>query len=154
MSLTGFRVGYLCAPEPMLPLMENFIQYTSAGTNHPCQYGVAAGLEQFLKKPSSLDPVIKAYQKKRDACHARLNEAGLDCPKPRGAFYIMPRVDATGMDGNTFSQRLVETSGVAVVPGNGFGKYSSNHVRISYALDDLKLDDALSRIERFVKSGR
>ncbi|MBN2154128.1 MAG: pyridoxal phosphate-dependent aminotransferase [Candidatus Lokiarchaeota archaeon] len=154
LSLTGFRVGYLCAPEPMLPLMENYIQYTCAGTNHPCQYGVAAGLEQILKEPASLDPVIKAYQKKRDACYARLNEAGLECPKPRGAFYIMPRVDATGMDGAAFSRRLVESSGVAVVPGGGFGKYSANHVRVSYAIDDLKLDDALSRIERFVKSGK
>ncbi|MEX2718214.1 MAG: pyridoxal phosphate-dependent aminotransferase [Candidatus Sigynarchaeota archaeon] len=152
LSLTGFRIGYLAAPESMLPLMENFIQYTSAGANHPCQYGVAAGLEQALSNPGSIDPVIKAYQKKRDACHARLNEAGLECPKPRGAFYIMPRVDATGMDGNAFSQRLVETSGVAVVPGSGFGKYSKDMVRISYAIDDRKLDDALSRIERFVKS--
>nr|MDO8086937.1 pyridoxal phosphate-dependent aminotransferase [Candidatus Sigynarchaeum springense] len=152
LSLTGFRVGYLCAPETMLPLMENFIQYTSAGANHPCQYGVAAGLEQVLKNPASLDLVIKAYQKKRDACHVRLNEIGLECPKPHGAFYIMPRVDATGMDGATFSQRLVETNGVAVVPGGGFGKYSKDMVRISYAIDDRLLDDALSRIERFVKS--
>jgi aminotransferase len=152
LSLTGFRIGYLAAPEPMLPLMENFIQYTSAGSNHPCQYGVAAGLEQVLKDPSYLDPVIKAYQKKRDACHARLNEMGLECPKPRGAFYIMPRVASTGLDGASFSQQLVETRGVAVVPGGGFGKYSKEMVRISYAIDDRKLDEALSRIEQFVKS--
>jgi aminotransferase len=152
LSLTGFRIGYLAAPEPMLPLMENFIQYTSAGSNHPCQYGVAAGLEQALKNPASLDPVIKAYQKKRDACHVRLNEMGLECPKPRGAFYIMPRVDSTGLDGAAFSQQLIEKCGVAVVPGGGFGKYSKGHVRISYALDDKRLDEALSRIERFVKS--
>ncbi|NMC07510.1 MAG: pyridoxal phosphate-dependent aminotransferase [Candidatus Lokiarchaeota archaeon] len=154
LSLTGFRIGYLAAPEPMIALMENFIQYTGAGSNHPCQYGVAAGLEHVLNKPASLDPVIKAYQKRRDACHVRLNEMGLECPKPRGAFYIMPRVDSTGLDGATFSQQLVESCGVAVVPGGGFGKYSKGHVRISYAINDNLLDEALCRIERFVKGKR
>jgi aminotransferase len=79
---------------------------------------------------------------------------GLECPKPRGAFYIMPRVDGTGLDGAEFSRQLVETSGVAVVPGGGFGKYSKGFTRLSYAIDDQRLDEALSRIERFVKSRR
>nr|MDO8114721.1 aminotransferase class I/II-fold pyridoxal phosphate-dependent enzyme [Candidatus Sigynarchaeota archaeon] len=88
LSLTGFRIGYLSAPEAMLPLMENYIQYTAAGANHPCQYGVMAGLEHVLKNPDYLDLVIKAYQKKRDTCFKRLNGMGLSCPKPGGAFYI------------------------------------------------------------------
>jgi aspartate/methionine/tyrosine aminotransferase len=153
LSLTGFRIGYLCAPANMLPLMENFIQYTGAGSNHPCQHGVAAGLEHVLKHPSYLDSIIVAYQKKRDTCFKRFNEMGLRAPKPRGAFYIMPDVASSNLDGSTFSQQLMDAKGVAVVPGAGFGRYSKNNVRISYAIDDKRLEDALNRIESFVKSG-
>ncbi|HME52357.1 MAG TPA: pyridoxal phosphate-dependent aminotransferase [Candidatus Lokiarchaeia archaeon] len=151
LSLTGFRIGYLCAPEPMLPLMENYIQYTAAGANHPCQYGVLAGMEYVLENPAYLDEIIAAYQHKRDTCYTRLNEMGLSCNKPGGAFYIMPDISVSGMDGDTFAQELVEKKGVAVVTGSAFGQYSKNHVRISYALDDQLLSDALDRMEQFVQ---
>ncbi len=152
-SLTGFRVGYVCAPGPMVPLMENFLQYTSAGTNHPCQHGVIAGLDYFNEHPAMLDGVITSYSARRDLCYDRLNSMGLLCPKPGGAFYIMPDVhEATGMDGATFSMKLVEEKSVATVAGATFGSYSGNRVRISYALDDRKLAEALDRIEHFVST--
>lgn len=151
LSLTGFRIGYVCAPESMLPLMENYIQYTAAGANHPCQYGVLAGLEYVLENPRYLDMTLESYQNKRDTCYTRLNEMGLSCNKPGGAFYIMPDVATSGMDGDTFAQELIERQGVAVVTGSAFGQYSKNHVRISYALDDQLLDEALNRMEQFMQ---
>ena len=149
-SVTGMRVGFLSANESITALMENFLQFTSAGTNHPCQYGAISGLEYLLENPSFLDEHVATYAARRDTCHARLNEMGLTCPKPGGAFYIMPDVSATGMNGDEFSSKLVDGHGVAVVPGSTFGQYSGNLVRISYALREDLLDEALNRIETFL----
>ena len=151
-SVTGFRVGYLSAPSSLTPLMENFLQYTSAGVNHPAQYGTIAGMAYARDNPGFLSETIKAYQHKRDICYKRLNEIGLNCPKAKGAFYVMPSVASTGLSAAGFSEKLIKEKGVAVVPGGTFGKFSLDKVRISFALDDKSLNEALDRIESFMKT--
>ena len=83
---------------------------------------------------------------------ARLNEMGLKCAKPKGAFYCFPNVSSTGLNGHDFSIRLIKEKQVAVVPGTAFGENSVYNIRISYAsrLEDLK--EALNRIEEFVNN--
>nr|MDO8117411.1 aminotransferase class I/II-fold pyridoxal phosphate-dependent enzyme [Candidatus Sigynarchaeota archaeon] len=106
----------------------------------------------YNEHPGMLDSIIKAYTRRRDLCCTRLNAMGLHCPKPGGAFYVMPDVhEATGMDGAAFSMKLVEEKSVATVAGSTFGSYSGNRIRISYALDDQKLGEALDRVEDVVK---
>ncbi|MBD3185590.1 aminotransferase class I/II-fold pyridoxal phosphate-dependent enzyme, partial [Candidatus Bathyarchaeota archaeon] len=151
-STTGFRVGYLAASEEIIPLMENFLQYTGAGVNHPCQDGGIAAMELLLDNPGFMEKIIHDYEKRRDICHRRLNEMGLPCPLPGGAFYEMPSVEMTGMSGDVFSRELVRNKGVAVVPGGTFGSHSRNRVRISYALPEVKLVQALNRMEAFIKA--
>lgn len=150
LSTTGFRIGFLCASARVVGLMENFLQYTSAGVNHPCQHGVIAGLEAMASGRDFLKDSIHAYQKRRDTCHAALNDMGLRCSKPGGAFYIMPDVSGTSLDGAAFSKGLVEQQGVAVVPGATFGSHSTDHVRIAYTVGDETLDEALTRMRAFV----
>ncbi|MHA1698625.1 MAG: pyridoxal phosphate-dependent aminotransferase [Promethearchaeota archaeon] len=149
-STTGFRVGYICANEELTPLMQNFLQYTCAGVNHPLQFGGIAAMELLLENGDFLKDTIQKYERKRDICYKRLNEMGLSCPKPGGAFYIMPSVQSTGMDADSFSEKLVKEQGVAAVSGNTFGTFSQYNVRISYALDDDKLIEAMERMNKFL----
>ncbi|MFX0100616.1 MAG: pyridoxal phosphate-dependent aminotransferase [Candidatus Hodarchaeota archaeon] len=148
-STTGWRIGYIHAKSEIITLMENFLQYTAAGSNHPLQYGGITAMEMMLEKPDLIDDIIKVYQKKRDICYKRLNDMGLACPKPGGAFYIMPSVASTGLSGFDFSEKLIEEKGVAVVPGGIFGSHSKDRMRISYALGESLLAEALDRIEDF-----
>ncbi|MHA1680749.1 MAG: pyridoxal phosphate-dependent aminotransferase [Promethearchaeota archaeon] len=150
-STTGFRVGYLSANEEVVSLMENFLQYTGAGVNHPCQYGGIAAMQLTLDDPNLIKDIVNSYKARRDLCHARLNEMGLSCPKPGGAFYIMPSVKESGLDGNAFSEKLVEKKSLAVVPGKTFGQYSRDRIRISYALQEEKLLEAMDRLSDFMK---
>ncbi|MHA1793222.1 MAG: pyridoxal phosphate-dependent aminotransferase [Promethearchaeota archaeon] len=149
-STTGYRIGYVAASGKIISLMENFIQYTSGGSNHPCQFGGIEAMNLLKRNPRFLDDIVASYEKKRDTCYKRLNEMGLSSARPGGAFYIMPSVKGTEMTGSEFSEGLVKEKSVAVIPGNIFGSFSGDHVRISYALDDLKLAEALDRIDDFV----
>ena len=81
---------------------------------------------------------------------SRLNEMGLSCFEPKGAFYVFPSVKTTGLDGDEFSLKLLEKQKVAVVPGSAFGESGKDFVRISYAYSIKAIDEALDRIESFL----
>ena len=146
-SATGFRLGYVIAKKQIVDLMENYHQYTAAGTNHPAQYGFLAALKMDI---SFFDDILKSFDKRRLLVFQRLNEIGFKVVKPKGAFYIMPSVKNFNLDGEEFSKRLMKDCAVAVVPGKTFGSYSDDMIRISYATEYIKLEEALDRIEKFV----
>ncbi len=147
-SATGFRLGYVIAKKQIIDLMEIYHQYTAAGTNHPAQYGFLEGLK--MDKSFFID-ILKNFDKRRLFVYKRLKEIGFDVIKPKGAFYIMPSVKNFKLDGDTFSKNLMKDYGVAVVPGKAFGSFSDDMIRISYATEYTKLEEAMERIEKFVK---
>ena len=146
-SATGFRLGYVIAKKQIIDLMENYHQYTAAGTNHPAQYGF---LEALKIDNSFFIDILKSFDKRRLFVFKRLTEIGFETIKPKGAFYIMPSVKNFNLNGDDFSKRLMKDYGVAVVPGKTFGTYSDDKIRISYATEYHKLEEAMNRIEKFV----
>ena len=148
-SATGFRLGYVVANEKIIDLMEKYHQFTIAGTNHAAQYGFIEALkidnEFFIE-------ILKSFKERRDYSFKRLKEIGLKVVKPKGAFYIMPSVENLNMTGQEFSEEIIKKKGVAIVPGDVFGKFSKDKLRISYATDINKLIEAMQRIEDFVNN--
>ena len=148
-SATGFRLGYVVASKELIDLMENFHQYTVAGTNHAAQYGFIEALKMDTK---FFDKIWKSFDDRRLFVHKRLTEIGFDSTKPLGAFYIMPSTKNFNMTGSNFSRNLMKEQAVAVVPGSIFGSFSENTIRISYATEMEKLKEAMNRIENFANS--
>lgn len=147
-SATGFRLGYVIAKKQIIDLMENYHQYTVAGTNHPAQYGF---LEALKMDTAFFNNILKSFDERRLFTYKRLKEIGFEVIKPKGAFYVMPSVKNFNSDGESFSKNLMKDYAVAVVPGNTFGSYSDNMIRISYATEVSQLKEAMNRMEKFVK---
>lgn len=145
-SATGFRLGYVVASKELMDLMENFHQYTVAGTNHAAQYGFIEALKMDTK---FFDKIWKSFDDRRLFVCGRLREIGFNSTKPLGAFYIMPSTKNFNIDGAIFSRNLMKEQAVAVVPGSIFGSFSDNTIRISYATEMEKLKEAMNRIENF-----
>ncbi|UYP46159.1 Aromatic-amino-acid aminotransferase 2 [Candidatus Lokiarchaeum ossiferum] len=148
---TGLRLGYIAASEEIIINMEKYIQYTTAGVNHPVQYGAIEGLKHVDRM--NIPEIIEEYDRKRQFCVRRLKEMKFIVDMPKGAFYIMPKLNPEwGMDGDEFSNALVQEQKVACVPGSGFGSYSNDSLRISYATSDEKLEEGFNRIEKFLRN--
>lgn len=148
-SATGFRLGYAVARAEIVDLMEKYHQYTAAGTNHAAQYGFIQALKMDNK---FFEKILYTFKSRRDLSYRRLNEMGFDVVKPRGAFYIMPSVKNFNMTGQDFSERIMKEKGVAIVPGNVFGSYSVDKLRISYATEMENLKEAMNRMEDFISN--
>jgi len=148
-SATGFRLGYVVANKDIINLMETYTTYTVAGTNHAAQYGF---IEALKMDTNFFDEILKRFDERRLLVFIRLQEIGFDVIKPRGAFYIMPSVQKFDLSGEEFSTKIIKEKGVAIVPGDIFGSYSADKLRISYATAIEKLTEAMDRIEKFVKT--
>jgi aminotransferase len=147
-AMTGWRIGYVAAPAEIM-----------AGIAKVHQYGImcAPTAAQFaaIEALRSGEPFVRAmhdeYDRRRRLMTDRLNEIGLPCFEPRGAFYCFPDVtDATGLDDEAFAQELLGEEHVAVVPGSAFGPSGAGHVRACYATAYEEIAEAMDRIERFV----
>jgi aspartate/methionine/tyrosine aminotransferase len=101
--------------------------------------------------PNFFKEIWESFDKRRNLVYNRLNEIGFNVLKPNGAFYIMPSTDNFGLNGSQFSQKIMKEQAVAIVPGNIFGSFSDNRIRISYATEIGKLEEAMNRMEKFVK---
>jgi len=148
-SATGFRLGYVAAKKEIVNVMEKYHQYTAAGTNHAAQYGFLRALQM---DSSFFDEILVSFNERRLLAFNRLSEMGFEVVKPNGAFYIMPKIVKFGLDGVEFSKRIMKEQAVAIVPGNIFGSFSENMLRMSYATKLEKLEEAMDRIEKFVKT--
>lgn len=147
-SATGFRLGYVVANEKIIDLMEKYHQYTVAGTNHAAQFGFIEGLK--MNKDFFKD-ILHNFRERRDFSYKRLKKMGFGVVKPSGAFYIMPSVEEFQITGQEFSERIIKEKGIAIVPGDVFGSFSNNTLRISYATDIKLLEEAMNRIEDFTQ---
>ncbi len=147
-SATGFRLGYAVAPKEIIDLMEKFHQYTVAGTNHAAQYGFIEALKMGTK---FFDKIWESFDNRRNFVYDRLKEMRFNLIKPRGAFYMMPSTEQFNISGTKCSRDLMKEQSVAVVPGGIFGSFSHHMIRISYATEMAKLEEAMNRIENFIK---
>lgn len=147
-AMTGFRIGYACAPAALIEAMMKVHQYSMMCAPILSQ---EAACEALLRGQEAVDVMKEQYHRRRDLIVRRLNESGLPCHLPGGAFYAFPSVAPTGLSERDFSYQLLEKERVAVVPGTAFGENGRNFVRCSYATSYELLIEACDRIDRFVQ---
>ncbi len=148
-AMTGWRIGFACAPREILDGLARVHQYIIMTAPTMAQFGALEGLtccEDFVENMRA------EYDRRRHLIVEGLNYIGLPTFEPHGAFYAFPQVSVTGLDDQTFADRLLQANRVAVVPGSAFGPGGEGFVRCSYATAFDQLEEALDRIDQFVKS--
>jgi aminotransferase len=150
-AMTGWRVGYLFGPEALVAETRKLHQYLIMSAPTASQWAALKALE--VGEPF-VQEMHARYERRRKLIVNGLNAIGLSCIEPHGAFYAFPNVQSTGMDDETFSERLLQEERVAVVPGRAFGPSGAGFVRMSYATAYNKIEIALERIDRFVQRNR
>jgi aminotransferase len=150
-AMTGWRVGYICANAELMQAFSKVHQYAVMSAPTISQYAALAALE--IGEPYVLEMQTE-YDRRRKYIVPFLNEIGLDCFEPKGAFYAFPSVAATGLTGDEFAEQLLMEKRVAVVPGSAFGAGGADHVRIAYCKSYEQIEIALEKIKDFVESLR
>ena len=154
-AMTGWRIGYACAPEALDKAMLKVHQYTMLCAPRIAQHAAVAALSGgFQDDFASVAQMRAEYDKRRRFLVKSFNDLGLTCFEPRGAFYAFPSVESTGLTGEEFVEGLLKEEQVAVVPGNAFGECGDYHVRCSYATGMRELQEAVTRIARFTEKLR
>jgi aminotransferase len=146
-AMTGWRLGYVAAPAEGLEAMMKVHQYLMMSAPTASQY---AAIEALRSAEEDVQLMLSEYDRRRRLVVDRFNGMGLHCFEPRGAFYAFPDISSTGLDDESFAERLLFEERVAVVPGSAFGVCGAGHVRACYATSFEQLVEALDRIERFV----
>ncbi len=151
-AMTGWRIGYICANSEILSAMLKVHQYTTICAPIFSQYAALEGLVQGEKDNFSTVMQMRAeYDKRRKFMINAFRSMGLECFEPKGSFYVFPSVESLGLTGEEFAYKLLEAKKVAVVPGNAFGEFGKNYVRVSYAYSMQSLMKATELIAEFVK---
>jgi aminotransferase len=147
-AMTGWRLGYAASCKEIIDAMVKIHQYTMLCAPIMAQN---AALEALKNGEREMHKMISQYDRRRKLISKGLNDMGLSCHEPKGAFYAFPSVGATGMTSEEFAEGLLKEEKVAVVPGTAFGKGGEGHIRCSYAASIDDINEALLRMERFVK---
>lgn len=148
-AMTGFRLGYACAPAPIIDAMMKIHQYSMLCAPIMSQMAAIEALENGAK---SVEMMRQAYHERRDYMVRRLNAMGIDCHLPGGAFYVFPNIKKFGMTSKEFAMKLLEATSVAAVPGNAFGDSGEGFLRCCYATGMDQIKEAMNRMEKFVKT--
>ncbi len=152
-AMTGWRVGFVCAPAEIDEAMFKIHQYGIMCAPRVSQHAANAALsEGFADGFSVVEEMRAEYARRGRFMVNAFNSMGLECFQPRGAFYVFPSVAKTGLDEERFANRLLREKKVAVVPGTAFGAAGAMHVRCSYATSQENLSEAIGRIGDFVAS--
>jgi len=150
-AMTGWRMGYACGPAPILTQMTKIHQFAIMCAPTTSQY---AGVEALRNGDDDVEMMRRSYdQRRRYVLHA-LEEMGLPCFEPLGAFYVFPCIKGFGMTSDEFAEQLLKEEKVAIVPGTAFGDSGEGFLRISYAYSIDSLREALGRLARFVERHR
>ncbi len=150
-AMTGWRIGYACAPVPIYNAMYKIHQYVVMSAPTMGQIGAVAALESCQ---DDVERMRRAYDDRRRILVDGLNAAGLPTFEPEGAFYCFPDITSTGLTSEEFAQTLLEEEHVACVPGDAFGPSGSGYVRCSYATALEQIEEAVERIRRFAGKHR
>ncbi|HEY3328510.1 MAG TPA: aminotransferase class I/II-fold pyridoxal phosphate-dependent enzyme [Capsulimonadaceae bacterium] len=150
-AMTGWRIGYACAPRDVLGTMNKIHAYTALCTPITAQ---RAAIEALKSGEQAVRDMVDHYNRRRRLIVAGFSDLGLDCHLPQGAFYAFPSITSTGLTSEEFAEKLLFEEKVAVVPGNAFGAGGAGHIRCSYATAIDKIEIAIQRIGRFVNRHR
>ena len=150
-AMTGWRLGFVCAPAPIDEAMFKIHQYGMLCAPITSQYAAVEALKDGLSDGfATVAEMRDSYDKRRKFTLHSLREIGLTCFQPQGAFYAFPSVKTTGLSGEAFANGLLAEQKVAVVPGNAFGQFGADNVRISYATSMNSLSEAFERMSAFL----
>lgn len=147
-AMTGWRLGYLAAPEAFTAVMLKLHQFAIMCAPTTSQF---AAIEAMANGDEDVRTMATEYDRRRKYILHRLRKMGLSCFEPRGAFYVYPRISDTGLTSEEFANRLIYEHRVAVVPGTAFGEGGEGFVRISYAYSLSHIEEAMNRMEKMVK---
>jgi len=145
-AMTGFRLGYACAPAPLIEAMMKIHQYSMLCAPITSQ---AAAIEALENGAGSVEKMRQSYKLRRDLMVKRFNEMGMECHSPGGAFYVFPDIRKFGLSSMEFATQLLEQHDVAAVPGSAFGASGEGFLRCCYATSIEEIKVALDRIEVF-----
>jgi aminotransferase len=146
-AMTGWRIGYAAGPADIIKGMVRIHQYSVMSAPTTAQ---DAAMEALASGEEYVQQMVAEYDRRRRLMVSGFNRLGLKTFEPKGAFYAFPNISASGMDDETFCQRLLEEEHVAVVPGNSFGPGGEGFVRACYATSYEKIEEALRRMEKFM----
>ena len=146
-AMTGWRLGYACAPTEIIEAMTRVHQYTMMCAPIMAQM---AALEAIRNGDAAVEEMAREYNHRRRAIVKGLNAIGLPCPEPQGAFYAFPSIRATGLSSEEFTEKLLMEEKVAVVHGSTFGACGEGYVRCCYAVSLPAIEEALKRMGRFM----
>jgi aminotransferase len=150
-AMTGWRVGFACGPKEIIAAMTKVHQYTIMCVPITSQMAACEALHSGRK---DVEEMKREYKRRRELMLDGLDNLGLQCVRPDGAFYVFTSIKKSGLNCLDFAQKLLKEQKVAVVPGTAFGKEFNDYVRISYTLSLENLKEALARIEKFLKINR
>ena len=152
-AMTGWRVGFLCGPEPLVEIMNKIHQYTIMCAPRQAQVAALEALRAgFADGFEDVRRMHESYDQRRRLMVDGFRRMGLDCLEPLGAFYVFPSIRSTGLSSEECCQRLLQEKQVACVPGTAFSASGEGHIRCSYATGSDKLTIALERIDDVVHS--
>jgi len=148
-AMTGWRIGYAAGPADLIKGLVRIHQYTIMSAPTTAQ---DAAIEALTHGEPFVQEMVTEYDRRRRLLVDGLNRLGLSTFEPRGAFYAFPDIRASGMDDETFCQKLLEEEHVVTVPGSSFGPGGDGFTRVCYATEFEKIEEALHRIEKFMSS--
>lgn len=150
-AMTGWRLGYACAPKEIIQQMTKIHQFAIMCAPTTSQY---AAIEAIKKGDDDIKTMRNAYNQRRRFLIDSFKKMGLECFEPYGAFYVFPSIKEFNMTSEEFATKFLEEEHVALIPGNAFGDSGEGYLRISYAYSMENLKEAISRLDRFVKKLR
>jgi aminotransferase len=150
-AMTGWRIGYVAANQKLVEALTKIHQYTMLCAPTMAQM---AAIEALRNGEDEVEKMVQEYNRRRRLMVKRLNEIGLSCFDPKGAFYAFPSIKATGMTSEEFAEKLLIEEKVAVVPGPAFGSCGEGFVRCCYATSLSDIEEALRRMDRFIRKSR
>ena len=147
-AMTGWRLGYLCAPKELVTQMHKIHQYAIMCAPTTSQL---AAIEALKHGDPDIEMMANEYNRRRKYILDGLRKMGIDTFEAEGAFYVFPRIGKFGLSSDNFCQKLLDEKGVAIVPGNAFGDCGEGYARISYAYSVEHITEALKRMNEFIK---
>ncbi|GIN85020.1 aminotransferase [Heyndrickxia sporothermodurans] len=148
-AMTGWRLGFVCGPSEILQAMLKIHQYAIMCAPTMSQF---AAIEALKNGYDEMKKMVRSYHSRRNYLVEELNEMGLTCHLPGGAFYVFPNITSTGFSSEEFAEKLLIEEKVAVVPGSVFGSSGEGYVRCSYATSLEHLQEAMARIKKFINN--
>jgi aminotransferase len=149
-AMTGWRLGYAAGPKELIKQMNKIHAYVVMSAPVMSQQAAIEALRDDVLCDEDIRVMREAYDERRKYLIGEFNRLGLTCFEPKGAFYVFPSIQKTGLGSEEFCEKLLFEGGVAVVPGNAFGECGEGFIRISYAYSMKELKICISKIERFL----